>query len=215
MSDFDEPLDPFDPTVNARLMGLARTMAMSLGATAELGEDALQQVLVRVAAGDTRPIQSTPYFKGSLVHQIRDLQRREGRQRRLATKIKSEAANPSPPGWLVFVATSTDPEVFAILEEREELTVMKEVRRRFAEEMRSLPVHYSQAFCARLRQWLVKEGGEEAVRQFEYSFAFELGEHTGTAALAAALGKPPGTVACHANRALGALSRCFADLKES
>lgn len=206
--------DPFDPVQNARLMGQARRDSTILTGHPELGEDAMQIVLARVAAGDARPLQSPAMFRSCVQNQIRDLWRQQRRLRSLDHSNDNDSGDLDRPELLLALGLVTEPEIWAELDRQHEGRVRAALRRRLAPAIRALGDLQSAAVRARIRQWLVLDGGEDAVREFERHWGVDLGHDTGTAALARRLRRSPGTLACLATRGLAHVARLLKGVQD-
>ncbi len=198
--------------VYAWLMERARRDAGIICGRPEVGEDALQEVMGRVSAGDLRCLRSPAYFRACVVHQVYDILRRDRRYVSLDGMVQREDEAGERSGVLRVIGLICEPEAVARLIELDRARQLEVVRKGLRLGLERIKPAFAAAATARLRQWLVEDGGEEAVRQFEAVCEVDLGPYTGTAELAQATGQPPGTVACHATRGLRALAKTIEGL---
>lgn len=194
------PFDPLDPAEYPGLLRRSRRDAELEGMDPSVGEDALQDVLARVAAGKELPAGHRAYFRTCVLNRIRDIAR--------------HARRAAPIDDVLF--SSTDPErksrrllLLGALAKRPEVERERgeeELRDWLGKELAALERDQSLAVRAQIRGWLEQEGGRESVRAFERHWGVELGPHVGTAGLAIAVGKPPATVASWAHRGMKRLA---------
>lgn len=188
--------DPLDPAEYDRLLRQSRRDAVVHGADPSLGEDALHDVLARVASGDRRPLRDPRYFRVCVIYRLRDLLRRERKESPLEATLFAEDDRHALDRRLFLLGlVSVQPESGS--EERED-----GLRQRFARGVKALGEDQRRAVLAQLHGWLEQRGGKEGVEAFERHWGVDLGPHTGTAALACALGRKPGTVASWAHRGI-------------
>lgn len=194
------PFDPHEPAEYDRLLRQCRRDAAVHGANPALGEDALHDVLARVASGDRRPLRDPRYFRVCVIYRLRDLLRRERKESPLeATLFAEDDRHALDRRLLVLGLVSVQPEGGP--EDGEE-----DLRPRLARGLEALGEDQRRAVLAQLRGWLEQRGGKEGAEAFERHWGVDLGPHAGTAALACALGRRPGTVASWAHRGIRKLA---------
>jgi len=194
------PFDPNEPAEYDRLLRQARRDAAIHGADPSLGEDALHDVLARVASGKRKPLRNARYFRVCVIYRLRDLLRRERKESPIEESFFAEDDPHALDRRLLLLGlVSVQPEGGP--EEGEE-----DLRPRLARALEALGEDQRRAVLAKLRGWLEQRGGREGVEAFERHWGVDVGLHTGTAALASALGRRPGTVASWAHRGIRKLA---------
>ncbi|MDI9630014.1 MAG: hypothetical protein QM311_00945 [Acidobacteriota bacterium] len=201
-----QPFNPLDPAEYPGLQRRSRRDAELEGLDPSVGEDALQDVLLRVGNGALRLDRQHPrrYFRVCVLNRIRDIARRERRSGSID----------------VFIQPTTDPErksrrllILGLLREAPEVEkedLEETLRLRLGAALKELGPDQNRAVRAQIRGWLENEGGRESVRAFEEYWGIDLGSYAGTAGLAVALQQKPATVASWAHRGMKAVAHRLA-----
>jgi len=204
-----EPYDPFEASELGALRRISRRMARRFDLPAEDGEDALQTVLQRIheirSRGDGPTAELTrAYVLKGVRNRLLDLLKMRGREVGLpeeAAFVDEPESDTSRRDRQVFLEKTRTLSVLERLIDREEIS-------RLPQALQGLTPNERAGCCARFRA-VLERADPDLVALFREGYGVELGEHVGVAALAAACGRPFGTVDSWATRGENKVLRHF------
>lgn len=202
-----ERYDPFGASEPGELERISQRMARRFGLAAEDGEDALQTVFKRILKRGQRGARPTAgitraYVLRGVRNALLDLLKKGGRE----VGLPEESAFVDEPESK---ESRRDRQV--LLEKTRTLSVLErlidgEMLSSLPEAFEKLTPNEKAGCCARLRG-VLERVDPDLVGFFRDAYGVELGEHVGVAALAAACGRPFGTVDSWATRGENKLLR--------